>query len=110
MVQFLGENMILTCLALLFGLAVAFFLVPAYSAMWIFLDIELNLLHNPDLLIMLGRGLLLFTGLVAGSYPAFYISKFQPYYNIKRCREIQRYKYVYTGIIDFAILDCHDYP
>ncbi len=74
--QFLGENMILTVLALLFGLIVAAFLVPAYSAMWIFLEIELNLFNNPDLLLML-LGLLLFTGIVAGSYPAFYISKFQ---------------------------------
>jgi len=75
--QFLGENMILTLLAMLFGLAVAAILVPAYSAMWIFLEIEFDLLHNPDLLIMLLL-LLLFTGVVAGSYPAFYVSKFQP--------------------------------
>jgi putative ABC transport system permease protein len=75
--QFLGENMILTFLALLFGIGLAVFLVPAYSAMWAFLEIELNFLNNPDLLIMLAA-LLLFTGIVAGSYPAFYISKFQP--------------------------------
>lgn len=75
--QFLGENMILTGMAVIFGVALSALLVPAYSAMWVFLDIELNLLSNSNLLFML-VGLLLFTGLVAGSYPAFYVSKFQP--------------------------------
>ena len=75
--QFLGENMILTLLAMIVGVVLSVFLVPAYSAMWAFLDIELNLLGNPELWGMITI-LLLFTGIVAGSYPAFYISKFEP--------------------------------
>ena len=75
--QFLGENLLLTVLAMLAGLGIAAFLVPAYSAMWAFLDIELNLFGNPQLLMFLG-GLLVFTALVAGSYPALYVSSFQP--------------------------------
>lgn len=75
--QFLGENILLVFLALLAGVAMAAFLVPAYSAMWPFLEIRLDLLENLDLLGFLAL-LLLFTALVAGSYPAFYVSSFQP--------------------------------
>ncbi len=76
-VQFLGENVLLSFLALLTGLLLAVFLVPAYSAMWPFLDIRLNLFENLDLLGFLVL-LLLFTALLAGSYPALYVSSFRP--------------------------------
>ncbi len=75
--QFLGENVILVFMSLLVGVILAAFLVPAYSAMWPFLEIKLNLLENLDLLGFLVL-LLLFTALIAGSYPAFYVSGFQP--------------------------------
>jgi ABC-type antimicrobial peptide transport system permease subunit len=75
--QFLGENLLLTCFALVIGLLIAFLLVPAYSSMWPFLEIELDLFENFELL---GFLLLLlgFTGVIAGSYPALYVSAFQP--------------------------------
>lgn len=75
--QFLGENILLTLFALFVGLLIAAFLVPAYSAMWPFLDIKLSLTENIEFLGFLLL-LLLFTGLVAGSYPAFYVSGFRP--------------------------------
>ncbi|MDX1628337.1 MAG: ABC transporter permease [Fulvivirga sp.] len=75
--QFLSENIILCIMALLVGLIIAEFLVPAYSQMWEFIDIELNYTENVEFFLFL-IGLLAFTGLIAGSYPAFYISKFEP--------------------------------
>ncbi len=75
--QFLGENMLLAGLAVLLGILLAFFLVPAYSAMWVFLDIRLNFFEQPDLVVFILL-LWLFTGLVAGSYPALYVSSFRP--------------------------------
>lgn len=75
--QFLGENILLTFFALFVGLFIAAFLVPAYSAMWPFLDIKLSLTENIEFLGFL-IVLLLFTGIVAGSYPAFYVSGFRP--------------------------------
>jgi len=75
--QFLGENILLTFFSLIVGLLIAAILVPAYSAMWPFLDIELNLIENIGLIGFLLL-LLLFTGIIAGSYPAFYVSSFQP--------------------------------
>ena len=77
MAQFLGENAMLVFLALIVSLVLSAFLVPAYSAMWPFLEIKFNLLENLGLLGFLVL-LLLFTALVAGSYPAFYVSNFHP--------------------------------
>ncbi|MEL7423947.1 MAG: FtsX-like permease family protein, partial [Bacteroidota bacterium] len=74
---FMGENTLMVLLSLLVGLLISVFFVPAYSAMWPFLEIKLNLLQNGELVLFL-LGLLLFAALIAGSYPAFYISSFQP--------------------------------
>lgn len=76
-VQFLGENMILAFIGLLFGLLIAWFLVPAYSNMWAFLEINMDFGGNIGFYLFL-LGLLLFTGFIAGSYPAFFVTSFQP--------------------------------
>lgn len=75
--QFLGENILLTFFALIVGLLISEFLVPAYSQMWPFLDISLSYKENAGLIGFLVL-LLIFTGIIAGSYPAFYVSGFQP--------------------------------
>ncbi len=85
--QFLLENIVLCFLSLIMGLIIAAFLVPAYSEMWPFLDISLDFSENIKFygfLILL----LIFTGLVAGSYPAFYISKFEPASILKGSQKI----------------------
>jgi len=76
-VQFMGENLILCFGALLIGLAIADALVPAYSALWKFIDLELSLANNVEIYLFL-LGLLILTALVAGAYPSLYISKYQP--------------------------------
>ncbi len=75
--QFLGENMLLCILALLVGLLMASYLVPAYSTMWEYLDLEMVFAGNMRFYLFLA-GLLLFTGFVAGIYPALYVSSFDP--------------------------------
>ena len=75
--QFFGENILLCLLALVVGLILAEFLVPAYNQMWDFVSLELNYMENLGLIVFL-MVLLVFTGLIAGSYPAFYITKFEP--------------------------------
>ncbi len=75
--QFLGENTLLVVMSLLVGLLISLFFVPAYSAMWPFLEIKLDLLANSGLVIFLLL-LLLFAAFIAGSYPALYVSSFQP--------------------------------
>ena len=76
--QFIGETMMICLLALILGLVLGeFVLIPAFNALWPDLKIEPDYFGRPNFLIFTGLTLL-FTGLLAGSYPAFYISSFQP--------------------------------
>lgn len=75
--QFLGENVILCLLALGAGILFATWLVPKYSDMWPNMDVMMSLTDNPQLVVFL-VGVLLFTALIAGGYPAFFVSKFKP--------------------------------
>ncbi len=75
--QFLTENIILCFLALVVGILLAEIFVPAYDSLWAYTDFSINYSENLGLVGFL-VGLLLFTAIVAGGYPAFYISKFNP--------------------------------
>jgi ABC-type antimicrobial peptide transport system permease subunit len=75
--QFLGENVLLCMMALVAGLIMAEFLVPAYNQLWDFVLLDLSYAKNLNLILFLFT-LLIVTGLIAGSYPAFYITKFEP--------------------------------
>ncbi|MDH5382742.1 MAG: ABC transporter permease, partial [Cyclobacteriaceae bacterium] len=96
--QFLTENILLCFMALLVGLVLAEFLVPVYSEMWPFLDLSLSYSENSGLIIFL-IGILFLTGFIAGSYPAFYISKFEPTSILKRTE-----KYGGAGILSKVLL------
>lgn len=75
--QFLGENLILCVLGLAAGLLLAEVLVPAYDSLWPWLELELNYAENIEFILFL-FGLLLFTALIAGGYPSFYVTSFEP--------------------------------
>ncbi len=75
--QFIGENMVLCFVALLVAAALAEIFVPAYDSLWPELALSIDYSQNLGLVGFL-VGLLLFTGLVAGAYPALYISSFNP--------------------------------
>lgn len=76
-IQFMGENLMVSIVAMFLALLVSMFFVPAYSAMWEFIDIKLDLLGNPSIYLFL-FGLLVFTSVVAGAYPSLYISAYEP--------------------------------
>ena len=76
-IQFLGENLILCFFGLAVGLLLAEWLVPAYDSMWTWLELNLSYSENAGFLIFLII-LLAITGIIAGSYPAFYITSFEP--------------------------------
>jgi len=63
----------------LFGIVLAEYLLPIHNNMWDFLGVEvaLDYLNNTGLMFFLG-GIVLFTALIGGAYPAFYISSFRP--------------------------------
>jgi len=74
--QFLAESMLTTLIALILAAAMAALLLPWFNQLSD-KDISLGLLSKPWLLpSLIVTGLLV--GLLAGSYPAFYLSSFQP--------------------------------
>lgn len=75
--QFMGENLVLSFLSLLVALGIAYFLVPAYNALWGFIEIKLSFTEDMEIYGFLAV-LLVVTSLVAGGYPSFYISRYQP--------------------------------
>lgn len=75
--QFLSENVLLALIALIIALILCYFLVPAYSAMWEFLELEFDFAGNWGFYLFL-IALLVLTGLVSGAYPAIYVSGLQP--------------------------------
>lgn len=75
--QFLGENLLLCFLSLVLGLLFANWLVPQYSDMWPNMDLMMTLKGNPELVIFLSS-VLLGTALLAGGYPALFVSRFKP--------------------------------
>lgn len=76
-IQFMTENFLLTFIGLLLALFLAKLLVPTYSQMWEYMDLEYSLAGNPEIIGFL-LILLLITTLLAGAYPSFYISRFNP--------------------------------
>jgi putative ABC transport system permease protein len=75
--QFMSETFIICTLAMIAGVAIAEFLVPAYSSLWNYMNIELTFGKYPFFWVFLFL-LLLTTGFVAGVYPAIYVSSFTP--------------------------------
>ena len=77
-VQFIGETTCICLLALLLSLSITDMLIDGWNIMT---DNNIHLtnhyLQNPTFVIFL-LFILLATGIVAGSYPAFYISRFEP--------------------------------
>ena len=74
--QFLGESMLITVLAFVIAMALVEISLPLFENL---VNQELNesLFTQPLYLIYL-LGLTVFTGFLAGCYPAFYLSAFQP--------------------------------
>jgi putative ABC transport system permease protein len=76
--QFIGETMFVCFIALVLGMIMAeLFLIPSFNALWPYMKLKTDYFGNPEFLFVL-IGVLVFTSLLAGAYPAFYISKFQP--------------------------------
>ncbi len=76
--QFIGETMLICFSALILGMLIAnWVFIPAFNSLWPEMKITPDYVGKPGFLIFM-IATLLFTGLLAGSYPAFYISKFQP--------------------------------
>lgn len=79
--QFLGESVFMSLIAFVFAFLITVFLLPSFSSVS---GKNLFLSFPGDLPIIVSFFLLsIFTGLFAGSYPAFYLSAFKPIKVIK---------------------------
>ena len=75
-VQFLSESILLSTVAILFAVALTEMTLPFFNE---FAGTSLSLLGEDSLLLVVVLvGIALFTGVVAGSYPAFFLSSFRP--------------------------------
>lgn len=74
--QFIGESMVMALLSLFLAILLVELILP-YANDFIDKNLSLNLLQNYTQLIGL-IGIVAFVGLVAGSYPAFFLSGFEP--------------------------------
>jgi putative ABC transport system permease protein len=74
--QFLGESVLITWIALIFGLAITWFLLPSINHLS-HLDLTFNSLYRWNILLVI---LLLpfVIGLISGIYPAIFMSSFKP--------------------------------
>lgn len=76
--QYIGEALVICFVALVLGLALAdSFLIPSFNKLWPYMKLQANYFNNPEFLLVM-IGILAVAGLIAGAYPAFYVSKFHP--------------------------------
>lgn len=73
--QFLGESIMISAIAFIFSIVLVELILPLYNS---FINKHLTINYASPILWSLGIGLVLITGLLAGSYPAFYLSSFKP--------------------------------
>ena len=74
--QFYGESFFLTFVSLLIAIALVYLFLPAFNNL---AQKNMKLDLGRDLTMLLGfLGIILFTGIVSGSYPALFLSSFRP--------------------------------
>ena len=85
--QFLGESLFITSLSVIIAVALVMLLLPVFG-MLVGKNLSISFFNS-----QLGwslLGMVIFTGLFAGSYPAFYLSSFQPLLVLKGILTSQR--------------------
>jgi putative ABC transport system permease protein len=73
--QFLAESFAISLIAFVISVLLAELLLPAYNAL---VEKELFIAYGHAQFWVFAAVIIFFTGIVAGSYPAFYLSSFQP--------------------------------
>jgi len=81
--QFIGESVMLSALSVFFGVAIISLLMPAFNALT-GKPLAIGLTEPAHLFALVA--ITLICGLVAGSYPALYLSSFNPVYVFKGIR------------------------
>ena len=76
MIQYMGESMLSAGLALVAAMGLLMTILPWFNTL-VGRTIQVSFLDNPEVLLWL-LGITLFVGLLSGSYPALFISRFNP--------------------------------
>lgn len=84
--QFLGESVMISMISLVIAVLLVEMLLPAFNG-FVLKDLSFNILGDPILALQL-LGIVLFVGIVAGSYPALFLSGFRPVKILKGERAI----------------------
>jgi putative ABC transport system permease protein len=78
--QFLGESIFTSGVALLFAIAIIYISLPAFNSL-VEKQLSVNIFNPLHIAALLSIALI--CGLIAGSYPAFYLSSFNPIFVLK---------------------------
>jgi len=73
--QFLVESLLVACIAFVLSLLLTLLVLPWFNQV---ADKQMHILWGNGWFWLAGLGFTFITGLIAGSYPAFYLSSFQP--------------------------------
>jgi putative ABC transport system permease protein len=74
--QFIGETLVLTFISTVIALVIVYFLMPLFNEIT-GISVSFKLFNNPKGVLLLISGAIL-TGILAGIYPALYLSSFKP--------------------------------
>ncbi|WP_288371751.1 ABC transporter permease [uncultured Algoriphagus sp.] len=74
--QFMGESFVMTFISMIIAVGLVYLFLPTFSN---FLEspLSLNFISNPEYFLWIS-GIVLFVGLISGSYPALFLSGFSP--------------------------------
>jgi putative ABC transport system permease protein len=86
--QFFSESFLVVLIAFLFSLILVTTLLPFFNEV---ADKKISMLWINPVFWLMGIGFSIFTGLVAGSYPALYLSSFQPVKVLKGTFRVGRF-------------------
>ena len=73
--QFMGESLLMAFISFLFSLALIWLLIDKFSTI---IHVQLAVPYNNVFAWLAALGVILVTGIVAGSYPALFLSSFRP--------------------------------
>lgn len=79
--QFLMESLLLTIMSVVIAVVIVELALPGFNNL---LNIKLEIAYYNPVYWLAVIGLILFTGLLAGSYPAFFLSSFNPIQTLKK--------------------------
>jgi len=85
--QFLSESIITALIALAVGILLLTFLVPAFKGLWVNKYLNFELPSVPSVYLWF-TGFAVVIGLIAGGYPALYMSKYQPIKALKNLNAV----------------------